>query len=257
MEARFDKDTELVISFSGGKDSTAMLLYLCEEFPEVKKRVVFANTGWEHKYVVGWCQSVVGEVRRRYGLDDNQLTLHVVRSETKDFSSMIRNRKMFPSPKYRQCTSDLKRGPIYKWIRNNCEKGVVISCMGLRAEESAARAKKDTYSINKTLTIKGRTVRDWLPIHDWTGKQVRNYINTRGFRLHPVYSYLDRFSCRVCIFNSARELAVIEVHDPEAIAHISNLEGEIGFTMNPAGSVRELIDEYNQGETNAYNDAPF
>ncbi|MCK5235672.1 MAG: phosphoadenosine phosphosulfate reductase family protein [Deltaproteobacteria bacterium] len=245
-------DTEILINFSGGKDSTAMLLYICETLPQYKKHIVYADTGWEHLDTWEWCQQLVRQARARYRLTTAELEIHRVASSTKDFISMVRQREMFPSPKYRQCTSDLKRGPIQTWLRNNIKSPHIISAMGLRSEESAARAKKAQVSINKTLTNSKREVIDWLPIQDWPEEEVRRYVYSAGFGLHPVYNYLNRFSCRVCIFNNARELAAIEVNDPSSINLISEIEEEIGFTMNPNGSVRELIDEYNQGENVAY-----
>src|SRR5581483_6956204 len=109
---------ELVISFSGGKDSCAMLHYLCQHYPHIKKSVVFADTGWEHTDAIQWATNIV----KRYGLK-----LHIVRSSKKDFFSMVRKRKKFPSASTRQCTSDLKKAPIEKWIRRNCQDKVIIN----------------------------------------------------------------------------------------------------------------------------------
>ena len=43
-------------------------------------------------------------------------TLNIVRAG-KTFLGMVEKRWMWPSARYRQCTSDLKRGPIEKFIR--------------------------------------------------------------------------------------------------------------------------------------------
>lgn len=74
---------ELVINFSGGKDSIVMLHYLATKYPDVKKHVVFANTGWEHTDAEQWCRDIV-EVR--FGLP-----LHVVQNPN-DFFAMVRRR---------------------------------------------------------------------------------------------------------------------------------------------------------------------
>jgi 3'-phosphoadenosine 5'-phosphosulfate sulfotransferase (PAPS reductase)/FAD synthetase len=237
---------ELVVNFSGGKDSCAMLAWLCQDKPEVKKHVVLADTGWEHEGVVEWCTEMVNKITAR--TNHAPLKLHVVRNPNKDFFGMVRHRKMFPAPAQRQCTSDLKRGPIQKWIRNNIKDTTIVSAMGLRAEESAARAKKRPLSRNKSMTNSKRTVWDWLPIQDWTEVEVRRYLRELQIPLHPIYNYLSRFSCQVCIFAGARELAAIERHNPSAIAKISALEEEIGFTLKPEGSVKNIIKSYNESE---------
>lgn len=221
---------ELVINFSGGKDSSAMLAYLCETYPEAKKHIVMADTGWEHKDAEAWSRDIVS----RFGLE-----LHVVRNPNKDFFAMVRKRGKFPSPAQRQCTSDLKRGPIQTWIRRNVADPLVINCMGMRAEESPARAKKRPLSRDKTMTNSKRTVWNWLPIHDWSEAKVRTYLAERDIPLHPVYDYLNRFSCRVCIYMTSRDLAAVQANDPEAFKMIAELEDEIGFTMQHGRKLRE------------------
>lgn len=220
---------ELVISFSGGKDSCAMLAYLCETYPDLKKHVVFADTGWEHKDVVSWCESITA----MFGLP-----LHIVKNPNKTFLTMVEKRKMFPSAQHRQCTSDLKRGPIETWIRRNVKDAVVINCMGMRSEESSSRAKRLKLKRNKSNSNNKRTVWDWLPIKDWSETFVRNYLKERCIPLHPVYQYLNRFSCRVCIFMSDEDLNAVRKHDPEAIQIISKLEKKINFSMKPTGFLK-------------------
>lgn len=235
-----------VINFSGGKDSSVMLLELCRDLPDVEKHVVWADTGWEHEGAEEWCRKLITDIC--ITSNHSLLKLHVVRSSTKDFFSMVRGRGMFPSPSHRQCTSDLKRGPIQKWIRNNIKSNRVINCMGLRAAESSARAKQPRRKLNKGLSNGKRTVTDWLPIQDLSDDTVFECLKDAGIPLHPVYKYLSRFSCQVCIFAGPRELAAIEQHNPAAIEKINAVEKEIGFTMGFKGSVRELIDEYNASD---------
>lgn len=224
---------ELVINFSGGKDSSAMLAYICENWPAVKKHVVMADTGWEYQDAIAWSRSIVG----RFGLD-----LHVVRNPNKDFFQMVERRGKFPSPAQRQCTSDLKRGPIQTWIRNNVTDRVVVNCMGLRAEESPARAKKLPLSRDKSMTNSRRTVWNWLPIHHWPETQVRAYLADRDIPLHPVYQYLRRFSCQVCIYMTGRDLAAVRQNNPSAFQRIADLEQAIGFTMQPGHTIAQAAD---------------
>lgn len=226
------QDKEMVINFSGGKDSCAMLAYLCENYPDVRKHVILADTGWEHEDVVQWCEGIVA----RYGL-----TLNVTRNKNKTFLEMVERRGKFPGMKHRQCTSDLKRNPIQTWIRQNVPGKMVVNCMGLRAAESAGRAKAKKLKINAAMTNNKRTVWDWLPIHGWSDEEVFAYLAERNIPLHPVYNHLRRFSCRVCIFSSVHDVQQVAKHDPAAIRIIADMERRIGFTMFQSGPIESII----------------
>jgi 3'-phosphoadenosine 5'-phosphosulfate sulfotransferase (PAPS reductase)/FAD synthetase len=235
---------ELVINFSGGKDSTAMLAWLCERYPDVPKHVVMADTGWEHKEVPGkWCSAIEWSegIVALFGLP-----LHVVRNPNKTLLTMAEKRGKFPGMQQRQCTSDLKRDPVYTWIRQRWPVGglvrppVIVSTMGLRAQESIGRAKKKCIAQNQRLTVAEREVLDWNPILGWTEDQVLDYLCEREIPIHPVYEHLRRFSCRVCIYMSDHDLQRVRENDPEAIDLLAVLEGKIGFTMFQRGGIQAL-----------------
>lgn len=209
-----------------------MLAHIMENYNRYPIHVVFADTGWEHSDAIQWSESIVN----RYGLK-----LHVVRNPNKDFFQMVRNRGKFPSPAQRQCTSDLKRNPIQTWIRRNCQSALIVNCMGLRSEESPARAKRLVLTRDRTMTNSRRTVWNWLPIHGWSETQVRSYLAELDIPLHPVYDYLNRFSCQVCIYMSKRDLRAVQMHNPVAFNRIAELEREIGFTMQPGHTLAEGV----------------
>lgn len=223
---------ELVINFSGGKDSTAMLAYLCETYPAIKKHVVFADTGWEHTDAEEWSRKIVA----MFGLE-----LHVVRNKQKDFFSMVEKRKMFPGMNERQCTSDLKRDPIASWIKQNVKDSVVINCLGIRSEESPKRSKMKKLCRDKRMCNGKRTVWTWHPIKEWTENQVWHYLFTKELPAHPAYQYLRRFSCQVCIFMTKHDLSQVAIHNPAAIERVSEMENKIGFTMFRGGPIKEII----------------
>lgn len=243
-DGRFNSENvAIVISFSGGKDSSAMLATIVENYPKAKKYVVMADTGFEHDDAIEWSKKIV----ESFGL-----TLNVVQANWKDgtvktFQGMVRDRKKFPSSSCRQCTSDLKRDPIYKWIRNNVSEPIIINAMGLRADESRNRAAKRVFSFNKRLSTKvinyqrKRTAFDWLPIHTWTTDEVISYLGDKDIELHPAYSYLPRFSCRLCILMRTKDIVAVYHNDRPAFDMVSDLEKEIGFTMRNGESLVQLI----------------
>ena len=235
----------LLLNLSGGKDSTRMLGLVREKYPTVKTYAVMADTGFEHVKpvpAVEWCQ----EIAARF-----DLPLTVVRNPNKTYLEMVRRRGMFPSAQFRQCTSDLKRGPIQKFLRTIPEK-VVINCMGMRADESPQRARQIPWKHDRELSKNGRTVYNWLPIFEETTEQVLTWHWQKAVPLHPVYvpeyhhdgtvgGYLRRFSCRVCIFATDHDLRMIHQHDREAFNIVSALEQDIGFTMRSGRSLVQIV----------------
>lgn len=96
------------------------------------------------------------------------------------------------SAQNRYCTSDLKRGPINKYLRRfDC----VISAEGIRGQESAKRAKQPVVSVRDEITTlrlrelppleaiarwqhQGRLALTWHPIQHWDVSQVWEWCGT-------------------------------------------------------------------------------
>jgi 3'-phosphoadenosine 5'-phosphosulfate sulfotransferase (PAPS reductase)/FAD synthetase len=243
---RSKNSATLVINHSGGKDSTRMLGFVRECFPEVATVAVMADTGFEHQRPI----SAADFARER--CTEFGVSLTVVRNSCRNYLEMVEQRGMFPSAQYRQCTSDLKRGPIEKYIRT-LPPSLIFNCIGIRSEESPPRSKLLPLSLNASLTTRTRTVYNWFPIFDETLGDVLAWHWDRDTPLHPVYvpefhkngtsdGFLRRLSCRLCIFSTNSDLLAIRKHDPDAFDAVSALEQKIGFTMRPTGSLVQIVD---------------
>jgi len=237
-------DIALVINMSGGKDSVRMLGYLCEKYPSIKKYAVYADTGFEH------IKPITAEDWARERCAAFGVPLYTVRNPNKTYLQMVEQRGMFPSATTRQCTSDLKRGPIQTWIRRAVRSGLIrermiVNCMGLRAAESAQRAKQKRLKRNVTLSKAGRIVWDWLPIFHESLSEVLEWHRSTKTPLHPVYiwagGYLRRFSCRICIFSTRADIRAIHQYDREAFDIVSQLEEKIDFTMRSGESLVQIV----------------
>lgn len=223
LEILKDESTLVVSNHSGGKDSQAMYLRLKNIVPAHRLVVIHA-----HLPEVEW------DGTEQFIKDTIEHELFVVQSG-KTFFEMVEHRQQFPSPKNRQCTSDLKRAPIAKQIRKLCnERGfkIVLNCMGLRAEESSGRAKKVTFKINKSQTNGKRVWYDWLPIHKMTTINVFKYIKSNN--QNPFWTYskgLSRKSCSFCIMSSKEDLCIAAKLRPELLERYDYYEKKFGRTM--------------------------
>lgn len=224
------------VSHSGGKDSQTMYWYLRRiGVPDDQIVVVHANLGRvEHEGVISHIEATIAH------------ELHIVRAVDKtgaryDLIDRVRRNAEkrpdappWPSSAARWCTSDLKRGPIEKFIRQDMKaRGVTkaVNCIGLRAAESATRAKRNPWTENTRLSKAGRQVADWLPIHHVSDQQLRTWAHEVG-DWHPMYRQgNDRLSCAFCIFGCQGDLKNAAQAYPELYQEYLQVERETGYTM--------------------------
>ncbi|MCK4518219.1 phosphoadenosine phosphosulfate reductase family protein [Candidatus Babeliales bacterium] len=220
-------------SHSGGKDSQTMYLELSRIVPASQLVVIHA-----HLPEVEW-DSTRQHIKNTIGQ-----TQYIEVVANKTFFGMVDHRQMFPGPKYRQCTSDLKRGPIEKAIRADMKskgKTLAVNCMGLRAEESKPRSKMETFKLHKSLSKAGRTVYNLLPIHDYLIEQVWQTISQNNQEPHWAYATgMTRLSCCFCIMASDNDLTVAAKENPELYRRYVLKEKELDFTLRQGKSLEEI-----------------
>lgn len=215
-----------VVNHSGGKDSQAMYLRLAPLIPVRQLIVVHAIL-----HEVDW-----GGLPEHIEATTTHPVYYV--AAAKSLLSMAEQRGMFPSPSYRQCTSDLKRTPIETFCRRFLwehpeYRGRVVNCLGFRAEESPARSKLQPLSRNERNSRAGRIWYDWLPSHALTKPEVFGEIEAAGQR--PYWAYqagMSRVSCVFCIMASPQDLRTAAQLQPALYRRYAALEQRLGFTLS-------------------------
>ena len=234
IKSAIDDGALVVISHSGGKDSQAMAALVRGVVPADQIVVIHAELPG-----VDWDGTEDHARATTAGLD-----FYTVRA-AKTFFDMVEHRGMFPSPKYRQCTSDLKRDPINTKIRALAKaRGatLIVNCLGLRAEESTSRARQPVVKINKRMSKAGRTMIDWLPIHDLTTAEVFAVIKDAGQSPHWAYQAgMSRLSCCFCIMASRQDLTTAAKLNPHLYRRYVETEKRIDFTLSPSCQSLEAI----------------
>jgi 3'-phosphoadenosine 5'-phosphosulfate sulfotransferase (PAPS reductase)/FAD synthetase len=238
---RFCEDGALfVINDSGGKDSQAMRIALMQALPPWIRReslvVIHASLG-----EVEWPGALE---HAKAGAERSELPF-VVAEARKTFFEMVEHRfkvrpgpnsSCWPSAANRQCTSDLKRGPIERELRRmlwRFNTYNVVTCMGIRAEESPARSKLEPLRRSDRNSKAGRDWYEWLPIFNFTRRQVFDTIVQAGEKPHPAYAAgNDRLSCMFCIMGSKNDLRNAAIANPELYAKYVEVEQRTGYTMH-------------------------
>ena len=221
----------MAVSHSGGKDSQAMTILLSRIVPREQLLVVHAPLG-----EVEWPGTIEHiEVTIPRGVP---LILAPVASG-KSLLEGIEERGRFPDAARRYCTAGWKRGPIERELRRYLKAhprfgGRIVSAMGMRAEESPARAKRDPWRRNDRNSRAGRQWFDWLPIHGLSSAEVFAVIAEASQSPHWAYAAgMSRLSCSFCILASRADLTRAAELRPALYRRYADLERRIGHTLSP------------------------
>jgi len=229
----------ILLNTSGGKDSQTILL-------EMLNRAKAA--GVADRLIAVHCDLGRVEWPGTKQLAQRQAELLgipfvIVRKNGGDLLDYAEHRGKWPSSQARWCTSDFKRGPVRKLmtqlVKSRWVKGQppirILNCMGLRAEESPSRAKRDPFHFDEHASNGKRHVDEYLPIHDWSESQVWAHIFASKMPYHRAYDLgMPRLSCVYCVFSPRDGLLLAGMHNPELLADYAAVERRINhkFRVN-------------------------
>ena len=223
-----------VVSVSGGKDSTALYLWAIEQFGKDGFYPVFADTGHEHPVTLNYLRNlpdwsggpainwVSGDFRERL---EKRFTTNPLKPRSDQAQSMIdRNREWIeekgwttgnafldlivwkgrvPSTKAQFCTEHLKLHPIRGFIESVRGEDEVENYVGIRAGESARRAKMEEKSFDSFFDCYV-----YRPLLRWSEADVFQFLKSKGIAPNPLYEAgFTRVGCFPCIHARKSELA--------------------------------------------------
>ena len=246
-----------VLSVSGGKDSTALLLYAIER--GVPFRSVFADTGHEHPQTyeyLDYLESKLGitiqrvkpdfakrmEGKRKYiaehwaqeGIPQERVdrAIELLKPTGIPMLDLCMWKGRFPSTKARFCTDELKVLPINLQVVFPLQREgyKVWSWQGVRADESRARA-----GYAKVERLDGGVIA-YRPLLRWTASDVFVMHHKHGVAPNPLYKQgMGRVGCMPCIMCRKDELSEIARRFPEVIERLEEWEMLVS-TVSKRGS---------------------
>lgn len=234
----------IVANDSGGKDSQALVALLGRVVPRnqlVVAHAILPGVEWEgtteharsHAAALGVPFLTAQAGKTFLDMVDRNMARH--------------DAVPWPSPEYRQCTSDLKRGPLERVVRAYAEQHgfrIIVDAEGLRALESPKRRLQPVWGFNKSKSLlpdragrrAGGDDRLWVKyrgIHHLTARQVFDVIEAAGQTPHPAYYAGNaRLSCVFCIMGKRGDLRRGALHNPEMYGQLVEREERSGYTMN-------------------------
>lgn len=240
MKTSKEKNTlPVIVSFSGGKDSTAMLLKMIENGEHIDE-VVFADTGMEWPAVYEHISKLEADLG---------ITITKVKPEKNWdywFSEHIKTRGKtagtrgyeWPSLRMRWCTGYLKKGPMRKYLsakygRRYCQ------CIGIAADEP------------KRFKNKRAIDRHPLVEYGMTEAQCLEYCLSKGYDFGGLYNHFNRVSCFCCPLMRLGDARNTWKYYPEQWQRIVELDDRCHFAKFRDCGARALEERFKQEETNA------
>lgn len=252
-----------IISVSGGKDSTALLLLALERQPE-NLQAVFADTGHEHPQTYEYVQYLNDKVfpirtvkadftadieRKREFVRSKWPEMGVPQAQVdraiaalvptgNPFLDLCLWKGRFPSTRARFCSEELKRNPIVEQVQSPLiEAGDdVISWQGVRADESLARRNLAELEEKRTWP-NGATLWNYRPILKWTAEDCFAMHRKHGIKHNPLYEQgMGRVGCMPCIHARKDELLAIAQRFPAEIERVAEWERIVMQASKRGGS---------------------
>lgn len=219
-----------VVSFSGGKDSTAVVLRMIELGERIDE-VLCCDTTMEFPAVYRHIEKVKKVVEAA------GIKFTILRAEH-DFEYYLakhhaKNRKTtsdfygapgygWPSHKSRWCTKHLKTEVIQKYIKPLQEQYEVIHYIGIAADEDYRMEKKNNQNPNHR-----HPLRAW----GWDEETALRYCYSRGYDWEGLYELKrnektgrSRVSCWCCPLQSYEELRTLRNHFPDLWEKLQDLD---------------------------------
>ena len=197
---------DMMVSFSGGKDSTVTSHVVNRALGTNKVLHVFGDTTLEFPYTL--------EYKKRFNKNEESRGVRVLtaKNREKNFEDLCKVVGP-PSRVMRWCCTVFKTGAIQKTISSAFkDKKNILSFQGIRHNESVSRSKYERES--ESPKISKQTVAS--PIIDWIDYDVWLYILTTGIDFNEAYRLgWTRVGCWCCPNNGgwSEFLAKVHMHD--------------------------------------------
>ena len=209
----------VTVSFSGGKDSTAMLLHMVELGEHIDE-VLTCDTGMEFP-------AMYEHIARVHAILDEHGIKHTVLKAPHPFEWYMFEKEIpsdkyglkhgfgWPTPMIRWCTGWLKRDVLTAHLKEIRKDYDLVQCIGLAADE-VKRLERD----NNTQKTHRHPLVEW----GWTEADCLQYCYDRGFDWGGLYKIFHRVSCWCCPLQAVGELRNLWKYYPELWAKLEEMD---------------------------------
>jgi phosphoadenosine phosphosulfate reductase len=203
--SKFDEE-KIVVSFSGGKDSTATADIVVKALSNPSLVHIFGDTTLEFPSTI--------EYAERFKKNHPQTIFEVARNDEQVFYDVCEDIGP-PARMMRWCCSMFKTGPITRVINGFYRNSQILTFYGIRKAESVSRSKYNRIEDNaESVKIQQQTVAS--PIFFWKDIDVWLYLLAEKVDFNDAYRLgYDRVGCWCCPNNNQRAQFLSRIYMPE------------------------------------------
>ena len=196
----------IVLSFSGGKDSTVVADIVTKALSNPSLVHIFGNTTLEFPMTL--------EYAERFRKAHPQAIFQIAENKEQNFLDMCAEIGP-PARMMRWCCSMFKTGPITRIISNLYRNQQILTFYGIRKYESVSRSKYNRVEQNtESVKIQQQTVA--APIFNWKDIDVWLYILSENIDFNDAYRLgYDRVGCYCCPNNNSRAQFLSSIYMPD------------------------------------------
>lgn len=221
------------MSFSGGKDSTAMLLKMIKNNIKIDE-IIFCDTGMEFQEMYDHIEKVQKMIQMPITVLKSEKSFEYWMFEHIKTKGKNKGQKGYSWPDFRNrwCTQALKKQVVSKYLKQYKDKEIV-EFHGIALDEKE-RANK-----NKEKKVK-------YPLIEWkmTEKDCLEYCYSKGLDWGGLYRKLGRVSCWCCPLKSLKELEVIYNEYPKYWKKLKEWDSKTYRQFRSDYSIEELENRF-------------
>ena len=237
-----------VVSFSGGKDSTAMLLKMIELDMQIDY-IVFADTGMEFPEMYRHIEKIEKYINRKITKvrSNNDYLYYMFEHEKTKGKRKGEKGYMWMDWRSRWCTSELKQKPIRAFYKSIAGEGVeIIEYHGIAIDEK--------HRIEKNKSNKRTIVYPLIDLN-MTESDALELCYEKGFNWEGLYNNFSRLSCYMCPLQRLSELKIVYFKYPKLWEHMKVLDEKniklYNRQFRTDYSISELEDKFEKEVNNA------
>lgn len=244
LEHANDSSIRHIVSISGGKDSTALAIYMLQKYPQLSVEYVFCDTECElpetYEYLERLEAFLGKKISRLSAID--LLNLNPAKQHNRNPFDIWLNEVysgFLPSPRMRWCTRVLKIQPFEAFVGDDH----AYSYIGIRGDED-----RDGYIAKKPPSLSERP--NIIPVYPFKDDgiglaDVKALLEESGLGLPEYYKWRSRSGCYFCFYQQIGEWQRLKEEHPDLFEEAKKYEkvkGEKQFTWTEGRTLDDIAD---------------